>query len=90
MLAPAPHLWTRLLVHPDGRSISVAWARNVMQGLHSVDVIYEPEVVRVRVRMGTRPGFWGINGLVVMSMIIEHTDIQLDESLRGRRVEVMV
>ena len=59
------------------------------QGLHSVEVNYDPDAVRIRVHMGTRPGFWGLSGLVIMHVIVEHTVVPLREPLRGRRVEVL-
>ena len=44
---------------------------------------------QIGVRLGTRPGFWGKPGYVVLRMIIEHTVVRLREPLRGRRIEVM-
>lgn len=89
MREPQPYRWTRALLNSGGRSVSVAWERAVTQGLHSIDVVYDPDVVRIRIRMGTRPSFWGLSGLVAMNMIVEHTVVPLREPLRGRRLEVL-
>ena len=80
--------WSKALVH-DERLVSVSWARPAMQGLHSVSVAYGDDSVQIGVKLGTRPGFWGKPGVVVLRMIIEHTVVRLREPLRGRRIEVM-
>ena len=76
------------MVHDD-RLVSISWVRQVMQGLHSVSVAYNNDSVQIGVRLGTRPGFWGKPGYVVLRMIIEHTVVRLREPLRGRRIDVM-
>ena len=88
MMAPELHPWSTVLVHNE-RSVSISWVRQVMQGLHSVAVTYGSDSVQIGVRLGTRPGFWGKPGYVVLRMIIEHTVVRLREPLRGRRIEVM-
>ena len=88
MLAPQLHPWTALLVHDD-RLVSISWVREVMHGLHSVSVSYNNDSVQIGVWLGTRPGFWGKPGYVVLRMIIEHTVVRLREPLRGRRIDVM-
>jgi hypothetical protein len=90
LLHPELHACNRVLVHPDGRSVSVSWVRSVSQGLHSVVVDYQPDAVRVGVRLGTRPAFDGRSGYVVLRMIIEHAVVRLREPLRGRKLEVQL
>ena len=63
--------------------------RDATQGLHSVNVRYDPDAVRIGVRVGKRPGFWGISAMVLMNVIVEHTVVPLREPLHGRRVEVL-
>jgi hypothetical protein len=88
MLEPELQPWCNAVVD-DERRVSVSWARQVTQGLHSVAVTYGDEAVLIGVRLGTRPEFWGKPGYVVLRMIVEHTAVRLREPLRGRRVEVM-
>jgi hypothetical protein len=90
--AVQPHLHpcTRLLVHPDQRTVSVSWVRSATQVLHSVTVDYDRDAVRVGVRLGTRQAFANRSGYVVLRMIIEHTTLRLREPLRGRRIESLV
>lgn len=88
MVEPELHPWCNAVVD-DERRVCVSWARPVTQGLHSVAVTYRDDAVQIGVRLGTRPGFWGKPGYVVLRMIIEHTVVRLREPLRGRRVEVM-
>ena len=78
---------SRVVVQPGGRSVTVSWMRLTTQGLHSVDVQYDADAVRVGLNMGTRPGFWGVAGIVGMDPIVEHTVVQLREPLRRRRIE---
>ena len=89
LLDPSLHACMKTLVHASERRVSVSWVRSATQGLHSVSVEYQPDVVRIGVRLGTRPPFAGRAGCVVLRMIIEHTVVRLREPLRGRRVELM-
>jgi hypothetical protein len=75
-------------VHSDDRTVTVSWCRGVERGLHSVTVAYTPDSVRIGTRFGTRPGFWGMTGHVVVRMVVEHTVVRLGEPVRGRRIEV--
>ena len=79
----------RLLLHPDQRNVSVSWVRSATQALHSVDVSYDNDAVRIGVRLGTRRAFANRSGYVVLRMIIEHTNVRLREPLRGRRLETI-
>ena len=76
-------------MHDDDRTLTVSWVRGVEQGLHSTVVAFTPDAVRIGTRLGTRPGFWGMSGHVVVRMIVEHTVVRLREPVRGRRVEVV-
>ena len=89
MRLPERYPWSRAVIHRGARAVSVAWARDVTQGLHSIDVRYDPDAVRIGIRIGTRPGFWGASALVIMQLIVEHAVIPLREPLRGRPVEVL-
>ena len=89
MKAPALHPWARAAVHADGMGVTVSWVRDIVEGLHSTEVEYTPDSVKIGVKMGTRPGFWGVNGLVVLNVVVEHAVVQLSEPLAGRRVEML-
>ena len=75
------------MVQSNGRSVIVSWIRSATQGLHSIDVHYDSDAVRIGVQLGTRPGFWGIAGIVGMDPIVEHTVVHLREPLRRRPIE---
>jgi hypothetical protein len=87
--APEMRPWSKVVVHEDGRTVSVSWIRGAAQGLHSVAVAYDTDCVQIGTRMGTRPAFWNRSGYVVLRMIVEHTVVKLREPLRGRRIEAM-
>ena len=89
MRAPSLHPWSRAHVHHDGFAVTVSWVRDVVQGLHSVEVQYTHDAVGIGINLGTRPGFWGVNGLVVLNVVVEHTIVHLREPIGGRRVEVL-
>ena len=89
MRAPSLHRWSRAQVHADGFAVTVSWVRDVVQGLHSIEVQYTHDAVRIGINLGTRPGFWGVNGLVVLTVVVEHTIVHLREPLGGRRVEML-
>lgn len=89
MREPSLHAWSRSKADADGFGVTVSWVRDVVQGLHSVDVQYTHDAVRIGINLGTRPGFWGVNGLVVLNVVVEHTIVHLREPIGGRRVEVL-
>lgn len=89
MLEPEFRPWSRAIVHDDGRTVSICWARDAMHGLHSISIVYGGDRVLIGTRMGTRPAFHGRRGYVVLRMIVEHTTIRLREPLRGRRIEMV-
>ena len=89
MCAPSLHRWSRAAVHADGLGVTVSWVRDIVEGLHSTEVEYTPDSVKIGINIGTRPGFWGVNGLVVLNVVVEHTVVQLREPINGRRVEVL-
>ena len=89
MKAPALHPWSRAAVNQDGTGVYVSWVRDVVEGLHSTVVEYTPDSVRIGINIGTRPGFWGVNGLVVLNVVVEHAIVQLREPIGGRRVEML-
>ena len=89
MLQPRLHGCARTTVAADDRTVSVSWVRSASQGLHSVSIDYEPAVVRVGVRVGTRPSATERKGAVVLRMVVEHTTIRLREPLHGRRLETL-
>ncbi|MBV8528771.1 MAG: hypothetical protein JOZ75_10680 [Candidatus Dormibacteraeota bacterium] len=89
MKAPVLHPWSRAAVHPDGMGVTVSWVRDVVEGLHSTVVEYTPDSVRIGINIGTRPGFWGVNGLVVLNVVVEHAVVHLREPIGGRRVEML-
>lgn len=90
MRSPQRHPWSRAILHHGGRAVCVAWQRDVTQGLHSIEVRYDADAVRVGIHVGTRPGFWGISALVIMQLIVEHAVIPLREPLGGRPLEVLL
>ena len=89
MKAPALHPWSRAAVNDDGMGVTVSWVRDIVEGLHSTEVEYTPDSVKIGINIGTRPGFWGVNGLVVLNVVVEHAVVKLREPLRGRRVEML-
>ena len=89
MRAPGLHPWSRSQVHADGFGVTISWVRDVVEGLHSVEVEYTNDSVRIGLNIGTRPGFWGVNGLVVLNVVVEHTIVHLREPIGGRRVEMI-
>lgn len=89
MKAPTLHPWSRANVHENGMGVTVSWVRDVVEGLHSTVVEYTPDAVRIGINVGTRPGFWGVNGLVVLNVVVEHTVVLLGEPVGGRRVEML-
>jgi hypothetical protein len=89
MKAPSLHPWSRADVHADGMGVTVSWVRDVVEGLHSIVVEYTPDAVKIGVQLGTRPGFWGVNGLVVLNVVVEHTVVHLREPVNGRRVQML-
>ena len=89
MRAPSLHPWSRFAVHADGLAVTVSWVRDIVEGLHSTSVEYTPDAVRIGINIGTRPGFWGVNGLVVLNVVVEHTVVHLREPIGGRRVEML-
>ena len=89
MRAPSLHPWSRAAVHADGLAVTVSWVRDIVEGLHSTTVEYTPDAVRIGINIGTRPGFWGVNGLVVLNVVVEHTVVHLREPIGGRRVEML-
>ncbi len=86
---PTLQPWGRVVLHEDDRTISLSWARGVAVGLHSLVVEYTPRCVRIGTRFGTRPGFSGRSGYVVLRVIVEHTVIRLREPVRGRGLEAI-
>ena len=89
MKAPGLHPWSRAAAHADGMGVTVSWVRDVVEGLHSTVVEYTPDSVKIGINIGTRPGFWGVNGLVVLNVVVEHAVVQLREPIDGRRVEML-
>ena len=89
MRAPALHPWSRAAVNQDGTGVVVSWVRDIVEGLHSTVVEYTPGSVKIGINIGTRPGFWGVDGLVVLNVVVEHTVVQLREPIDGRRVEML-
>ena len=89
MKAPALHPWSRAAVNQDGMGVVVSWVRDIVEGLHSTVVEYTPDSVKIGINIGTRPGFWGVNGLVVLNVVVEHAVVPLREPISGRRVEML-
>ncbi|MBV8301606.1 MAG: hypothetical protein JOY68_06760 [Candidatus Dormibacteraeota bacterium] len=89
MLSPRLHECARTAVHDDERTVCVSWVRPASQGLHSIDVDYGRDSVRLALNLGTRPEFAGRTGYVVVRMIVEHAAVKLREPLRGRRLDVV-
>jgi hypothetical protein len=89
LLAPEFRPWSKVIVHEDGRTLSLSWARDAAMGLHSIAVIYAPDRVTIGTRMGTRPAFWGRSRYLVRTVIVEHAVVRLREALRGRPIEMM-
>jgi hypothetical protein len=90
MRAPSLHPWARAQQHADGFGVTVCWVRDVVEGLHSIVVEYANDAVRIGLNIGTRPGFWGVEGLVVLNVVVEHTIVHLREPIGGRRVEMLL
>lgn len=76
-------------MHPDGYAVTLSWVRDVTHGLHSVDVEYRPDAVAIGLRMGTRPSFWDVAGLVVLNVVVEHTVVHLVQPTGGRRLVML-
>lgn len=89
MRNPSLHPWARAHQQADGFGVTVSWVRDVIEGLHSVVVEYANDAVRIGLNIGTRPGFWGVEGLVVLTVVVEHTVVHLREPIGGRRVEML-
>lgn len=90
MRQPRLHRWSRYAVSPDGYEVRISWVRDVTQGFHSIEVMYAPDTVGIALRLGTRPGFGEVAGLVVLNVVVEHAVVHLREPLGGRRVVAML
>ncbi|HZU75847.1 MAG TPA: hypothetical protein VFA70_03730 [Dehalococcoidia bacterium] len=89
MLTPRVQESARAEVCSDDRKVCVSWVRSGWQGLHSVNVEYAQDAVRLSLKLGTRPSCESHSGSVPLRMVCEHTTVRLREPLRGRRLELV-